>query len=302
MRVGGTARWVLEPATPDEFVRGYAAARERGLACRVLGGGANLLIEDGEWPGAVLATDRLKRCFRATEGRTEIDAEELPDERIAPQSREVDPRLIAWAGATLPQLVRIATELGWSGLEGLAGVPGNLGGGVAMNAGGKWGEMWDVIELVRVLDPDGIVRDLPRAECTPSYRNGGLGAAIVLGAVLRLRVATVAEVRERTRTFLQEKRRVQPVTEWSAGCIFKNPDPATSNGCSAGKLIEQCGLKGRVRGDAQVSELHGNFILNRGAASASDVLALIEEVRGEVAQRTGIALETEVKVWRAALA
>lgn len=299
MRVGGTARWVLEPATPDEFVRAHAAAGERGLELRVLGGGANLLVEDGEWPGAVLATDRLKRCFRASEGRTEIDAEDLPDERIAPQSREVDPRLIAWAGATMPQLVRIATELGWSGLEGLAGVPGNLGGGVAMNAGGKWGEMWDAIELVRVLDPDGIVRDLPRAECTPRYRNGGLGMSIVLGAVLRLRVATVAEVRERTRTFLQEKRRVQPVTEWSAGCIFKNPDPALSNGCSAGKLIEQCGLKGRIRGDAQVSELHGNFILNRGAASASDVLALIEEVRGEVAQRTGIALETEVKVWRA---
>jgi UDP-N-acetylmuramate dehydrogenase len=178
-------------------------------------------------------------------------------------------------------------------------VPGHLGGGVAMNAGGRYGEMWDSVELVRVLDEDGSVLDLPRAECTPRYRNGGLGTGIVLGAILRLKPQTVAEVRERTREYLQEKRRVQPVTEWSAGCVFKNPDPAVSGGCSAGKLIEQCGGKGKSRGDAVVSELHGNFILNRGAATATDVLALIEDVRDLVAQKTGIALETEVKIWRA---
>jgi UDP-N-acetylmuramate dehydrogenase len=298
MRVGGAAAWVLEPATPAEFVAAFAAARERGFTPRILGGGANLIVDDGTWNGVVLATDRLKRCFRASDGRADLDGDEA-SARVAPELREVDPRLIAWAGATMPQLVRTASELGWSGLEGLAGVPGHLGGGVAMNAGGRWGEMWDVVELVRVLDEDGSVRDLPRESCSPRYRNGGLGSGIVLGAVLRLRVATVAEVRERTREYLTEKRRVQPVTEWSAGCIFKNPDPAKAGGCSAGKLIEQCGLKGRIRGDALVSPLHGNFILNRGAATAADVFGLIEEVRDSVAQATGIALETEVKIWRA---
>lgn len=120
-----------------------------------------------------------------------------------------------------------------------------------------------------------------------------------MGAVLRLTPSTVGEVRERTRDYLLEKRRVQPVTEWSAGCVFKNPDPARSNGCSAGKLVELAGLKGRSRGDAMVSPLHGNFIVNRGAATAADVLGLIDEVRSEVQTKSGVELEVEVKVWRA---
>jgi UDP-N-acetylmuramate dehydrogenase len=106
-------------------------------------------------------------------------------------------------------------------------------------------------------------------------------------------------VKERGRDYLLEKNRAQPVTESSAGCVFKNPDPNASGGLSAGKLIEHCGLKGRTRGDAIVSPLHGNFIVNRGAARASDVLALIEEVRAIVAEKTGIVLELEAKIWRA---
>jgi UDP-N-acetylmuramate dehydrogenase len=195
--------------------------------------------------------------------------------------------------------VHAASALGLAGLECLAGVPGHLGGGVAMNAGGRYGEIWQSVELVRVIEPDGRAVDLPRAECTPRYRDGGLGERIVSGAVLRLAPATPAEVRERTREYLMEKRRVQPVTEWSAGCVFKNPDPARSGGCSAGKLVELAGLKGRTVGDAIVSPLHGNFILNRGAATAADVLALIEIVRAEVAARRGVTLETEVRIWRA---
>jgi UDP-N-acetylmuramate dehydrogenase len=143
-------------------------------------------------------------------------------------------------------------------------VPGNLGGGVAMNAGGRWGDMWDVVELVRVLDADGAFQDLPRERCAPRYRDGGLGGAIVLGAVLHLRVDDPPAVKERVRGYLLEKRRIQPVTEWSAGCIFKNPPREASDGRSAGKLIEDAGAKGRARGDAVVSELHGNFIVNRG--------------------------------------
>jgi UDP-N-acetylmuramate dehydrogenase len=298
MHVGGRAQWLLEPANPDELQRAWVAARERGFDPRILGGGANLIVEDGLLPGVVIATDRLKRCFRPMQDASDFDSE-LPDVRVAPRERDVDPRLIVWCGTSMPALVRTATDLGWSGLECLAGVPGNLGGGVAMNAGGRWGEMWDVVDLVRVLDQDGAVHDLPHEQCTPRYRNGGLGSALVVAAILRLRPATVAEVRERTREYLTEKRRNQPVTEWSAGCVFKNPDPAKSNGCSAGKLIEEVGAKGLVRGDAIVSPLHGNFILNRGAATASDVLTLIEDVRDLVAQKTGIALETEVKIWRA---
>lgn len=301
MRVGGRVEWLLEPATPDELVRAQRACRERGLEPRILGGGANLLIDDGELAGAVITTARLNRLFRAPSqqaAREALERDEADFARVAPQARDDNPRLVAWAGATLPAIVRAASELGWSGLEGLAGVPGNLGGGVAMNAGGRWGDMWDVVELVRVLDPDGSVRDLSRAECKPSYRDGGLGRSVVLGAVLSFRVDDPAQVKERVREYLLEKRRIQPVTEWSAGCIFKNPPAQVGGGRSAGKLIDDAGCKGLTRGDAIVSELHANFIVNRGAASAADVFTLIEDVRDRVAQRSGVLLQTEVKVWK----
>ena len=296
MRVGGRVEWLLEPATPDELLAAFVAARERGFEPYILGGGANLIIA-GDLRGVVIATDRLKRCFRPI-GQVDFDAEASAAD-VAPPDAALDPRLIAWCGATLPSLVQTATALGLEGLECLAGVPGHLGGGVAMNAGGRYGELWDSIETVRVIESDGVLHDLPRAECTPSYRNGGLAGRIVVGAVLRLKPSTVADVRERAKQYLIEKRRVQPVTEWSAGCVFKNPDPALSDGCSAGKLVELAGQKGRERGDAIVSPLHGNFIVNRGAATAADVLGLIEDVRAAVAEHSGIVLQTEVKVWAA---
>ena len=300
MRVGGRVEWLLEPATPDELVVAVAAARERGYAPRVLGGGANLIVADELLPGVVIATDRIKRVFRpnAAEQDDALSPQRAQD-TVAPADPAADPRLIAWCGATLPSLLQSATSLGLAGLECLAGVPGCLGGGVAMNAGGRYGELWDVIESVRVLERDGVLRDVRREEHSPRYRDGALGDALVVGAVLRLRHEGAEIVRERAREYLIEKRRVQPVTEWSAGCVFKNPDPALSDGCSAGKLIDRLGLKGRSRGDAMVSPLHGNFILNRGRATAADVLGLMEELRDEVAQRTGIALENEWRIWRA---
>ncbi|HVS18897.1 MAG TPA: UDP-N-acetylenolpyruvoylglucosamine reductase, partial [Planctomycetota bacterium] len=149
------------------------------------------------------------------------------------------------------------------------------------------------------LEPDGTLRDLALAECNPSYRDGNLGERLAVGAVLALRVDRKADVHERCRTFLAEKNAVQPVSEHSCGCIFKNPDPELSDGRSAGKLIDDCGGKGRARGDAHVSLLHGNFIVNRGGAGAADVLTLIEDVRDLVLEKTGLRLESEARVWRA---
>jgi UDP-N-acetylmuramate dehydrogenase len=295
MRVGGRVEWLLEPATPEELQSAWCAARELGYSPRMLGGGANLLIEGGVFAGVVIATERLRRLFRpGADGEDET----LPAPRMAPLERERDPRLVAWCGATLPSLVKAARELGWSGLEGLAGVPGHLGGGLAMNAGGREGDLWDVVESVRLLEPSGDLVDRARSECAPTYRDGALGESVALGAVLRLEVDRVAAVKERTRAYLVEKNRVQPVSEWSSGCIFQNPDPELSSGRSAGQLVDECGGKGWTRGDAVVSPLHANFIVNRGGASAADVLTLIEDLRDLVAERTGIRLETEVRIWR----
>jgi UDP-N-acetylmuramate dehydrogenase len=300
LRVGGQVEWLLEPANPDEFVAAWCAARERGFEPRVLGGGANLIVGDGLLAGVVITTERMGRVFRVHPegGAREGQAFEPRALALAPPERGSEARLVAWAGCSLPGLVRVTRELGWSGFEGLAGVPGQLGGGIAMNAGGRWGDTWDVVERVRVLAPDGTLEERARARCAPRYRDGALGGAIVLGALLCFRVAQPALVKERVSEYLRRKSATQPVTERSSGCVFQNPDPECAGGRGAGELIEAAGAKGLTRGDAVVSAKHGNFILNRGRARAADVLALIEEVRARVAERFGILLADEVRVWR----
>ena len=297
LKVGGRAAWLLEPTRPEEFVAAWCAARERGYEPFILGGGANTIVPDGELPIVVITTDRMARVFRPRAASDEDDASDPALPAVHPLERDADPRLVAWAGAGLPGLARITRDLGWSGFEALVGVPGHLGGGIAMNAGGRFGATWDVVESVRVLTADGEVRDLPRSACSPRYRDGALGGALVLGAVLRFSVATVEEVRTRMQDYLREKSAAQPVTERSAGCIFKNPDKERSGGLGAGQLIERAGGKGRTRGDAIVSPKHANFIVNTGRARARDVLELVEELRSLVADMTGILLETEVKIW-----
>ena len=301
MHVGGRVEWLLEPRTPAELSETWKLCHERGLEPRILGGGANTVIDDGLLPGAVVTTERLRRVYRPTAdagGEQELAIGGAPRGEMALPDPAEDPRLVAWAGCTLPALVRAARQLGYSGMEGLVGVPGQVGGALAMNAGGKWGDMWDVVERILLLEPDGRLSEVPRADCSPTYRDGGLGGRVAVGAVLRFEPRPKAEIQERMTTYLVEKNRSQPVTQWSSGCIFKNPDREVSAGRSAGGLVEDCGCKELRRGDAEVSALHGNFIVNRGKATAGDVFALMEEVQTRVAERTGIQLAFEVRRWR----
>ncbi|MDG1500130.1 MAG: FAD-binding protein [Planctomycetota bacterium] len=310
LKVGGRAEWLLEPDNPDQLREAWLMAKEQGLDIRILGMGANLIIDDGTLPGVVISTQRVRRTFRPLEPGQTIQPDELSEEEAAklldieaPAIAADDPRLIVWAGASLPGLVRAGNELGWSGLEGLIGVPGTLGGAIAMNAGGRWGDIWDVVDMVRVLRADGEFEDIARADGNPGYRNGGLGDSIVVGAVLRLELDNKLQVAERSKQYLLEKRAVQPVTESSAGCVFKNPGGAkagnpNSKKISAGQLIDELGLKSLKRGPAQVSELHGNFIVNRGGATGSDVFGLIDDLKRAVQDMRGIDLEVEVKRWR----
>ena len=309
MRVGGAAEWLLEPKNLGELAKAVSAARESGMPVRILGKGANLIVEDGTIPGVTVATDRLNLMWRpdaAEQGQaleSLLDAlkrGQQPDARLAPHPREEGLRLLALCGATHQKLVSTVMELGWSGLEGLVGVPGHVGGGVAMNAGGKWGEMWSVVESIVVVDDDGELRVLRREQCDPSYRNGNLGTKVVAAALLKFRLDEEHAVKERTRNFLKEKNAVQPVTEWSAGCVFKNPDPERSCGRTTGKLVDEAGLKGRAVGGAQISPKHGNFIVNTGHATAKDVLELVRIAQETVFERFGVQLEMEAKVWRAA--
>lgn len=316
LKVGGQAEHLLEPADPEELRLALCAVRERGLTWRILGGGANLLIGDGLVPGVTIATDRLRRTFRhhPEAGRSPAEILELSPGAGLGQSAGNDPfsdelprglhhddnpepRLVCWAGTSMPGLVNVSKQLGWSGLEGLAGVPGSIGGGVAMNAGGSWGELWDVVERVRVIDAQGQFQDLLRADCQPRYRNGGLGEQVVAGVVLRLQKAKKADVEAEVRRYLEHKRNVQPVTEASAGCMFKNPNKELSGGRSAGQLLEQAGLKGQRLGGAEISTKHANFLVNRGGATGAQARQLLFEARDAVAQKFGLELEIEVKLW-----
>ncbi|MEZ6006073.1 MAG: UDP-N-acetylmuramate dehydrogenase [Planctomycetota bacterium] len=299
MRVGGSVRWLLEPDSPDQLREAWQAALASGLPVRFLGGGANIVVADGEWPGVVICTARMRRTFRPQPGTDSAEGWEAGegDSRMAPMPVEHDPRLIAWAGATMLSLVRVTKGLGLTGLEGLMGIPGHVGGGVAMNAGGSWGDIWDTIEWVRVLNREGEFEDVERAQAQPLYRNGNLGGRLVVGAVWKLEPAPKMLVETRIKEYLLHKQQVQPVTEYSAGCVFKNPDPELSAGRSAGRLIDELGLKGHTIGGAQVSPKHGNFIVNTGHATAAHVFALMDEVRDRVAQKSGVALEFEVKRW-----
>lgn len=278
LRIGGPAECFYEPQRPEDLASVLDRLAAEAVPVRLLGGGANTLAPDGGVRGAVLHTGALRRVFR-----------------------EGERGLRAWAGVTLPQLVRAAADAGLSGLEPLIGVPGQVGGALAMNAGSAaWG-IWDEVAEATVWDPAGggsgagaaaRLRVLRRTECAPGYRDGRLDARVVLEALLLLTPSTPAAVRAEQERLLKRKNASQPVTLASAGCAFKNPP-----GDSAGRLVDAAGLKGARVGGAEISPVHANFIVNRGGATAADVRALIERAERAVAERFGVQLARELAIW-----
>lgn len=258
LKVGGPAElWTCED---DD-----AVARATEAPYRVLGAGSNLLVADAGVPERVVRLGRAYADLDAMDGRTDL-----------------------WLGAAtpVPGLVRRAQRLGLSGLEGLLGVPAVLGGAIAMNAGTRFGEIGDVLEEVEAL-VDGRVVRLAAADLGLRYRHADLPpGAIVLRARLRLRASSPEQVAQALDA-VDAARRGQPKAR-SAGCAFKNPP-----GDSAGRLVDVAGLKGTRVGDAMISLEHGNFVVNLGAATADDVVRLLERVRSVVE----VPLEVEWRRW-----
>ena len=258
LRVGGPAEvWEVDDVT--------AARDATSEPFRALGAGSNLLVADAGVEGRVV---KLGRGF--------------DDVRTFGDDAEV------WLGAAtpLPGLVRRAQKAGLSGLEGVLGVPAVLGGAIAMNAGTRFGEMSDTLREVEVL-VNGSVERLPADALDLRYRHARLPED---GLLLRARLALTPSTPERvaaTMRTVDAARKGQPKNK-SAGCAFKNPV-----GDSAGRLIDAAGLKGLRVGDAMISHEHGNFVVNLGAATAADVLALLDEVR----RRVGVPLELEWRRW-----
>lgn len=271
-RLGGSARYTFHPQGEDDLASFVARARSEEVPVVVLGSGANVLVRDEGFDGAVIRLDG--EAFRKVERR--------------------GTRFDVGAGVDLMPLSRRLSEEGYSGLECMAGIPATVGGATRMNAGGAHGEFGGVVGRARVFDLRGEIETWDREAIGFGYRCTKLGDRIVLSVELELREEDPQRVKRTYDEHFDHKTRTQPLADKSAGCIFKNPD-----GESAGALIDRAGLKGARHGKAQVSRRHGNFIVGLPGATASDVLGLIDVVRDRVRQVFSIELELEIEVWGA---
>jgi len=267
--VGGRARFFLTPRDPDECADVLGRLTRLGVPSFLIGGGANLVIKDAGFDGAVVNLSHLSSL------------------------RTAGARVRAEAGVPLARVARRAMEWSLGGLEGLVGIPGTLGGSVYMNAGGRHGELGDVVESVLVVDRrGGRPHRLARDQVGFRYRGTALGDLVVLDAVLVLAPAERIEICKRMAAVLKRKHQTQPMGKRSAGCVFKNPAPERA----AARLIDEAGLKGERVGAAEVSPKHANFIVNEGGASAADFFELVAHVRRRVLLAHGTPLALEVKV------
>jgi UDP-N-acetylmuramate dehydrogenase len=269
-RIGGPAEYFAEPATLDELIGVLRDASRAGLPVSVVGGGTNTLAADRGVRGLVV---HLGRGFRTIEDVSHRDA---PHARVR-------------CGAALltQRLVFLAAKYGWGDLEALAGLPGQIGGAVAMNAQG----IGRFVQEVHLISFDGTVRQLRRDQLRFSYRYAALEPGILAEIVLEFPKVAPAEAYDRIRSALQYRNATQEVGLPSAGCAFKNPP-----GIGAGRLIDQAGLKGVRFGDAAVSRRHANFIVNLGQATCDDVLSLMEYIQRRVMRQFRVWLEPEVRL------
>lgn len=269
MRVGGPAQFWTEPETEEGFADLVRFCFDENIPLMVMGRGSNLLVRDGGIPGVVVHLARGEFLNH------EINGSEIT----------------AGVGVKFKQLTALARAAGIAGFEWMEGIPGNLGGGLRMNAGAMGIQTFDQVVRVRYCDQDGNIFTKTPAEMEVHYRSVPMFRQnFALSAVLRGQPGTTEEIESAIAASVAKRRSSQPVAA-SSGCIFKNPE-----GIPAGRLIDELGLKNLAVGAARVSEIHGNFIVNDGGASTSDILALIAKVQEAARDQRGIPLETEVQI------
>lgn len=274
-RLGGPAEWLyVARETPEQLAEVVIAAWEQGIAVRMLGAGANVLVADSGVRGLVVINRMSEITFGDWHGGRNISVA---------------------SGTGLTVLAHKCQSHGLAGMEWAVSVPGTLGGAVVNNAGAHGGDMAQVVRDVVVLDADKGPQMLTAADLAYDYRSSNLKRRadrryLVLLATLALTPDNPAAIEERMTHFIAYRKQTQPPGA-SLGSIFKNP-----TGDYAGRLIESCGLKGYRTGGAMVSPIHANFFINTGQASASDYYRLIEHVREVVQNETGVTLETEIEM------
>ena len=270
MNLGGPASYFIEPENTEQLAEATRRCRENGVPIYVLGGGANVLVDDAGVKGAVVHLSRGEfGQFALRQGG-----------------------MRAGAGADMSKLVLHCVRAGLSGMECLTGIPGSVGGCVKMNAGGAFGDIGSVIDSVDVMTEGSETYTRCRDDLAFAYRSTNISATFVLGAEFRLIEDDPHRILKQVKQIWMYKKNTQPLGRRNAGCIFKNP-----RGLSAGALIDRGGLKGRRVGGAYVSEKHANFILADPGAKASDVLKLINIVREVVYRKSEVYLELEIEVW-----
>lgn len=271
MRVGGPAEILFSPASEGELLFAVREAKRAGAPFRIIGNGSNLLVLDGGLPGLTI---RLGEAF----SKISVDGNQIR----------------AQAGALLSRVAAAARDASLTGLEFASGIPGSAGGGMAMNAGAYGGQLSDVFEGCRALDPEtGIISALGPAEMALGYRESAAlsRGLIVTEAAFRLTAGDRSAIQAKMDDLSARRREKQPLNLPSAGSTFKRPE-----GYFAGALIEQAGLKGLRVGGACVSEKHAGFVVNDRGATARDVLDLIRLVQARVLEHSGVRLETEVRI------
>ncbi len=268
-KIGGTADTYIKVDTLSKLSAILKECKESDIEYTLLGNGSNVLVSDDGIRGVVI---RLAGDFRQIT---------LVDETT----------IFCGAGATLAYLCKFALNCGLTGLEFAWGIPGSVGGAVFMNAGAYDGEMKNVVHSVSHISPDGKIGRLEKDELEFGYRTSAYrkNDMIITGVTLKLEKGNVDDIRNKMDDFMNRRTSKQPLEFPSAGSVFKRPE-----GNFAGALIQQCGLKGKSVGGAQVSEKHAGFIINKSNATANDVKNLVKEIQTTVAEQTGYNLECEL--------
>jgi UDP-N-acetylmuramate dehydrogenase len=243
---------------------------ENDIPIYVLGLGANLLVSDEGVNGAVFRLDNeFWRRVKFDKTSVEIGA-----------------------GVDMQKLIVRTVRQGLAGIECLAGIPGTVGGGIRMNAGGRFGDFGAVVQKVHVMSDDGTLFERTKDDLVFESRSTNIAARFILGATIELEEDDPDRIMKKTKEIWMYKRNTQPLNTKSCGCIFKNP-----RGLSAGALIDQAGLKGLKVGGAEVSEKHANFIVAHSGCTANDVMKLVKIIREKVFEKNEIHLESEVQIW-----
>ena len=269
-RIGGPARYFITPTSIEDLQLAARRCVENNIPIYVLGLGANLLVSDEGVDGAVFHLN--SEFFR----QLEIDGNAVH----------------VHAGYDMQKLVLRSCRAGLAGIECLAGIPGTIGGGIRMNAGGKFGDIGESVKTVTVMDSAGHLFERTKDDLVFDYRSTNISAPFIISATLELQEDDPEQISRRTKEIWMYKRNSQPLNTKNCGCIFKNP-----RGLSAGALIDQAGLKSTRVGNAEVSDKHANFIIAHPGCRAADVMDLIKIIKEKVWDKHQVHLESEVRIW-----